>query len=124
MDINANCTELCPKCLQLMGMHVLSGCNTVSYSFNKGKINALNTLQAGDFLGLYQILGEEDATCSCLMEIVRRYFAALNGQPLETTMSEARHRIYSRKKGKSMCTMVLPPQKRTDIFMFAQHIFK
>ena len=36
VDINATCTELGPKCLQLMGMHVLSGCGSVSYPFNKG----------------------------------------------------------------------------------------
>ena len=44
VDINATCTELGPKCLQLTSMHVLSGCDTVSYPFNKGKISALNTL--------------------------------------------------------------------------------
>ena len=54
VDINATCTELGPKCLQLIGMHVLSGCDTVSYPFNTGKISALNTLQAGDLSGLYQ----------------------------------------------------------------------
>ena len=67
VDINATCTELGPKCLQLMGMHVLSGCDTLSYPFNKGKISALNNLQAGDFHGLYQVLGEADATHSDLM---------------------------------------------------------
>ena len=100
VDINATCTELGPKCLQLMGMHVLSGCDSVSYPFNMGKISALNTHQAGDFPGLYQVLGEEDATHSDLMETDQRFFAALYGQPLGTTMSEARYRIYSRKTGK------------------------
>ena len=57
--------------------------------FNKGKVSALNTLQAGDFPGLYQVLGEVDATRSDLMEIGQRFFAALYGQPLGTTMSEA-----------------------------------
>ena len=28
IDINANCTELGPKCLQLLSVHALSGCNT------------------------------------------------------------------------------------------------
>ena len=50
LDINATCTELGPKRLQLMGMHILSGCDTVYYPFNKGKISALNTLQAVIFL--------------------------------------------------------------------------
>ena len=102
VDINATCTELGPKCLQLMGIHVLSGCDTVSYHFNK--ISALNILQAGDFPGLYQVLGEEDTTHSDLMETGQRFFTAVYGQPLGTTMSEARYRIYSRKTGKPMCS--------------------
>ena len=37
VDINATYTQLGPKCLQLMGMHILSGCDTVSYPFNRVK---------------------------------------------------------------------------------------
>ena len=36
MDINATCTELNPKCLQLMCMHVLCGCDTVLHKRVKG----------------------------------------------------------------------------------------
>ena len=98
VDINVTCTELGPKCLQLMGMHVLSRCDTVSYPFNKGNISALNTLQGDDFPVLHQVLSEEDATRSDLMEIGQRLYAALYGQPLGTVMREARYRIYSRKE--------------------------
>jgi len=48
-------------------MHVLSGCNSVSYPFNKSKISVLNNLQAGDIPGLCQVLDEEDVTRSDLM---------------------------------------------------------
>ena len=47
IDINAACLLLGSKCLQLPGMHATSGCDTVSYPFNKGKISALNILKAG-----------------------------------------------------------------------------
>ena len=90
MDINATCTELGPRCLQLMGMHVLSGCDKVSYPFNKGNISALNTLQAADFPGLYQVLGEEDNTRSELMDTGQRFITAVHCQPLGTMMSQAR----------------------------------
>ena len=95
VDINATGTKLGHKCLQLMGMHVLSGCDSVSYPFNTGKISALNTLQTDDVPGLYQVLGEEDATHSDLIETGQRFFAALYGQPLGTTTSKARYIIYS-----------------------------
>jgi hypothetical protein len=91
-----------------MGIHVLSRCETISYSFNNGKISALNTLQVGDFPELCNMLGEEDATPSDLIETCQRFFTTLYGQTLETTMSEAHHRIYSRKKGKPIHIMGSP----------------
>ena len=124
VDINATCTELGPKCLQLMGTHALSGCDTVSYPFNKGTISALNTLQTGDFPGLHQLLAEEDATRSDLIETAQRFFTALYGQPLGTTMSEARYRIYSRKTGKPMHIVALHPTEVNLCLYVAEHIFK
>ena len=47
IDVNAPCLLLGSKCLQLPGMHAISGCDTVSYPFNKGKISALSILKAG-----------------------------------------------------------------------------
>ena len=47
IGINATCLLLGSKCLQLPGMHAISGCDTVSYPFNKVKISALNILKAG-----------------------------------------------------------------------------
>ena len=41
LDINATCANLGPKCLQLLGMHALSGRDTTSYPFGKGKATAL-----------------------------------------------------------------------------------
>jgi len=109
IDINASCMLLGQKCLQLPGMHALSGCDTVSYPFNKGKISALNVLKEGDFPGLFEVLGEEDATHEDLMNTGQQFFTALYGQPPGTSMSMARYQLYSRKKGKPMQIMALPP---------------
>ena len=38
-DINATCAELGPKCLQIMGMHYLTGSDTTSYLYGKGKVS-------------------------------------------------------------------------------------
>ena len=35
--INATCVDLGPKCLQLLGMHALSGCDTTSYPYYMAK---------------------------------------------------------------------------------------
>ena len=109
LDINATCLQLGSKSLQLLGMHALSGCDTVSYPFNKEKISALNVLKAGDFPGLSEVLGEEHATHASLMETGQHFFAALYGQPPGTSMSVTRYNIYARKKGKPTRIMALPP---------------
>ena len=56
LDINATCAYLGDTvCSQLLGAHALSGCDTVSYPFDKGKISVLKTLKAGNVPGLFDI---------------------------------------------------------------------
>ena len=86
IDINATCLLLGSKCLQLSGMHAVSGCDIVSYPFNKGKISTLNILRAGECNALYEV-GEQNVTDAELMETVRRFFTAVYGQPEGTTLS-------------------------------------
>ena len=61
-------------------MLLVSGRDTVSYPFNKGKLSVLNVLKSGDFPGLFQVLGEEDATYADLRDTCQRLFAAMYGQ--------------------------------------------
>ena len=53
-------------------MHYITGSDTTSYLYGKGKVSALKTLRAGDFPGLYSALGEFDATHAQLIEEDRR----------------------------------------------------
>ena len=62
LDINATCADLGPQCLQLLGMHSISGCDTTSYRYAKGKFSALKTMLDGDFPGLDDVLGGVGAT--------------------------------------------------------------
>ena len=96
IEINAICLLLGSKCLQLPGMHAVSGCDTVSYPFNKGKISALNIPKAGEYAALYKVLGEENSTDAELVETGRRFFTAMYGQPEGTSMSLARYNLYTR----------------------------
>ena len=77
----------------------ISGCDTVSYPFNKGKISALDIAKAGEFTALYEVLGEENATDCELMETGHRFSTAMYGQPEGTSMSLARYNLYTMKKG-------------------------
>jgi len=52
LDTNATCAQVGPKCLQILGMHYITGSDTTSYLYCKGKVSALKTLRAGDFPNL------------------------------------------------------------------------
>jgi hypothetical protein len=119
LDINATCTDLGPKCLQLLGIHTLSGCGTTSYPYAKGKISALNTLLAGNFPGLADVLGEVGTAQVDLMEAAKPFFIALYGQLPGTSMESARFTLFTKKK-KSPKVMALPP-KSTNLL---QHVLQ
>ena len=91
LDINSTCANRGPKCLQLLGMHALSGCDTTSYPFGRGKTTALKTLLADDFHGLSDILEEVDATSEAAMAAGTTYITALYGQSPETSIESARY---------------------------------
>jgi hypothetical protein len=114
-DINATCTELGPKCLQILGMHYLTGSDATSYLYGKGKVSALKVLRAGDFPGLYTALGEIDATQAELMDAGQSFICALYGQPPGTAMSKVRYLMYTKKSGKLMKLMSLPPTEQNLI---------
>ena len=98
LDINATCADLGPQCLQLLGMHAISGCDTTSYPYAKGKFSALKTMLDGDFPGLDDVLGEVGATHDDLLKTATTFFLALYGQPTETCIESARFTLYTRNK--------------------------
>jgi len=44
IDINAIALKLKDKCIDFLAIHALSGCDSVSYPFGKGKVSAINLL--------------------------------------------------------------------------------
>ena len=102
LDINQTCTKLGSKCPQLLGMHALTGCDTTSFPFNKGKESALSVLDAGGFPG------EEDAMRWDLLEVGLPFFCALYGQKPDTAMEDARYNLYTKTKARPMLRN-LPP---------------
>ena len=117
LDVNATCANLgSTVCSKLLGAHaIITGCDTVSYPFGKGKASMLKTLKEGDFPGLFDVLGEEGASQEDLMAVGEQFFVALYGQPSGSSMTQARYNLYTRKQGKPMHIMSLPP---TDLNLF------
>ena len=75
-DINAICADLGQKCLQLLCMHALSGCDTTSYPYGKGNVNTLNIMVSGIYKCL-AIKGENDTTHTELMNAAMPSFVSL-----------------------------------------------
>ena len=109
LDVNATRAHLgSTVCSQLFG-HAITGCDTVPYPFGKGNASMLNTLKEGYFPGLFDVLGEEGASHEDLTAVGEQFFVALYGQPSGSSMTQARYNLYTRKQGKPMRIMSLPP---------------
>ena len=98
LDINATVRALGEKCQGLLGMHALSGCDSVSYPCGKGKVSALNVLLKSARPGLNTVLGEPDATHSDLEHTGTEFFLALYGMKKAKSMNNARYQIYTQRK--------------------------
>ena len=107
LHVNDIVAALGDKSLQLLGMHAVTGCDTVSYPFKKEKLIALSK-QQGDFPELYFIVGEETAKHEDLMRTGQNLFAALYVQQKCSSVSTARYMIYTKKKGKPPLVKSLP----------------
>ena len=94
LDINETVQRLGPKkCSQLFCIHALSGCDTVSYPFGRGKKSALKLLEI-DIPGIDQVLGQPGAAHAQLQETAYTFFLPLYGQKGCTTMNDARGHFY------------------------------
>ena len=98
LDINATVTALGDKCRGLLGMHALSGCDTVSYPNGRGKVSALRVLTQTDIAELDSVLGEESATQTDLQKAGTLFFPSLYCQKESTSLNAARHDIYRKRK--------------------------
>ena len=77
LDVNKTIGQLgLRKCSQLLGLHALSGCDTVSYLFGKAKKSAIKLLEI-DIPGLGQVLGQPGATHAQLNAIADSFYLPL-----------------------------------------------
>ena len=76
LDINAICADLDQKGLLLLCVHALSGCDTTSYPYGKGNVDALNVMVSGIYQCL-AIIGDIDTTHTELMNTAMSSFVSL-----------------------------------------------
>ena len=109
-SINEISSFLGAKSHQVLGMHALSGCDTVSYPFGHGKAIALKVLKSADHSGLYTVFGEQSADHQHLLETGRKFICSLYGFATGNSMVFARYALYTKRtRGKAVCVKSLPP---------------
>jgi hypothetical protein len=106
-DIGATAARFGNKCSNLLAMHALTGCDTTSYPFQKGKTTGLNILMKHDNLGL-ECFGEEGTTKEEIIEVGSRYFSYLYGATTQKTMNFLRHKNFVSSKT-TPAIKTLPP---------------
>ena len=96
IDISATALKLGDKCFDLLAVHALSGCDTVSYPFGKGKISALNMLLKLD-LNL-QVFSELDAEEVDWMKAGMDFLSYLYCGKIVESLNNLRYTLFSKKK--------------------------
>ena len=94
IDINATAMALGDKCIEPLPMHVITGCDSVSYPFGKGKVSSLKVIMNSDNLEI-EVFGESNANISDVMCTECRMFGRLDGAQYDTTMNALRCNISS-----------------------------
>ena len=92
------CEALGEKSLQHLGMLYLTGSDTTSYLYGKGKLKAINALQHGKFPGLDSVLGEQEATHADLMATVNKFMCFIYGVATGTSMGHARYHLNTKRE--------------------------
>ena len=121
LDVNKTIAQLGPsKCSQLLGLHALSGCDTVSYPFGKGKKSALKLLEID--IGLDQVLGQPGATHAQLKATADSFFLPLYGQKSCTAMSDARTRFFRGRKKPPPLKKLPPTDANLQLHVLRAHL--
>jgi len=109
IDITATALKLGDKCFDLLAVHALSGCDTVSYPFGKGKISALNLLLELD-LNL-RVFTEPDAEEQDWVKAGIDFLSYLYCGKLVDSLNNLRYTLFSKKKDPPKIKSLPPTDK-------------
>ncbi len=121
IDINATAAQLGHKSNQLLAVHAISGCDTVSYMFGKGKGSAVAAMLKHD-VGL-EILGESNVSMEDTLLAGHKFVAILyrQRQP-HTSMNQLRHAIFLSKRDTPKIKTLPPTDAALDEHIKRAHL--
>ena len=103
-------------------MHALSGCDTVSYPYGKGKKSALKVLMNNDIDGLQDVLGEPDISQGQLKATAGAFFLALYGQKKTDSLNSARYKMYMSRKKPPPLKKLPPTDNNLQLHVLRAHL--
>lgn len=107
ISIGATSVKLGDKCGQLLALHALSGCDTVSFPYGKGKASALSLLHKHGDLGL-EVFGDMSTSDDQIKSTGITFFNLWYGSKTQTSMNELRHALFT-SNAKTPKIKSLPP---------------
>ena len=122
LNIHATVVKFGDKCGQLPDMHALSGCDTVSYPYGKGKKSALKVLMNNDIDGLQDVLGEPDISQGQLKSTAGAFFLALYGQKKTDSLNSARYKMYMSRKKPPPLKKLPPTDNNRQLHVLRAHL--
>lgn len=121
ININESSKQLGEKCKDILALHALTGCDSTSYPFGKGKNSGLSVLQNHDDIGL-EVFGEEESTKEEIIEAGTRFFAYLYGSTPPVKMNSLRHQLFSRSKTTPSIKSLPPTDEALQQHLMRSHM--
>ena len=122
LDVSKTIEQLGPrKCSQLIGIHALSGCDTVSYPFGKGKTLAHKLLEIG-ITYIDKVLGQPGAIHAQLKDTADSFFPPPYEQNSCTAMSDARDRFFRGRKKPQPLKKLQPTDANMQLHVLRVHL--
>ena len=102
IDINSSAESLGTKCLDLLALNAVSGCDSVSFPYGKGKVTSVNVLMQRERI-FFNAIGDIDSNRNDIFQTGKTFFAKLYGgkQMKITSMNELRFQLFTSRKAKA-----------------------
>src|SRR6476469_193079 len=121
IDINATAEKLGHKSLQLLAAHALTGCDTASYLFGKGKTSAVAAMLKHE-VGLEE-LGEHETNIHDVLTAGRKFINVLYKERIPyTSMNRLRHAIFVSTKNTPKIKTLPPTEPALDEHIKRAHL--
>ncbi len=121
IDINKSANKLGDACCGLLAAHALTGCDSVSYPFRKGKASAITVIENNPDLQV-SILGDAQAELDDVLRVGRQFVCRLYGSKIDVSMSNLRHKIFTSKSSMPPLKAFPPTDDALDCHILRSHL--